>query len=129
MIKLKDILKEDGTDTPTGPSKADVHYKVNHPVLTILTIQDDKSGFSHNRGTTRMQIVFGMKSSGMGQMMDPDKLMRDASIIAMDICKKLENYNTSYNSGRPIQKDDNIIVPVRVEHWTGDWYERFGKWW
>jgi hypothetical protein len=32
----------------------------------------------------------------------------------------LENYNTSYNSGRPIQKGDNIIVPVRVEHWTGD---------
>jgi hypothetical protein len=28
-----------------------------------------------------------------------------------------------------MQKGDNIIVPVRVEHWTGDWYERFGKWW
>ncbi len=118
---LQDNFKNKLKEESTGPSKADVHYKINHPVLTILTIQDDKSGYSgSNRGTTRMQIVFGMKSGGMGQMMDLDKLMRDASIIAMDICKKLENYNTSYNSGRPIQKDDNIIVPVRVEHWTGD---------
>jgi hypothetical protein len=61
-----------------------------------------------------------MKSDGMNQMINSDKLMRDASIIATDICKKLENYNTSYNSGRPIEKGDNIIVPVRVEHWTGD---------
>jgi hypothetical protein len=121
MIKLKDILKESPMDAPTGPSKADVHYKINHPVLTILTIQSDKSGFSgSNRGTTAMQIVFGIKSDGMGQMMDPDKLMRDASIIARDICGKLDNYNTTHNSGRPIQKDGNIIVPVRVEHWTGD---------
>jgi hypothetical protein len=118
---LQDNFKNKLKEESTGPSKADVHYKINHPVLTILTIQDDKSGYSgSNRGTTRMQIVFGIKSGGMGQMMDLDKLMRDASIIAMDICKKLENYNTSYNSGRPIQKDDNIIVPVRVEHWTGD---------
>jgi hypothetical protein len=118
---LQDNFKNKLKEESSGPSKADLHYKINHPVLTILTIQDDNSGYSgSNRGTTRMQIVFGMKSSGMGQMMDSDKLMRDASIIAMDICKKLENYNTSYNSGRPIQKDDNIIVPVRVEHWTGD---------
>jgi hypothetical protein len=120
MIKLKDILKEDDMGVTTGPSKADVHYKVNHPILTILTIKDDKSGYSHNRGTTRMQIIFGMKSNGMGQMMDPDKLMRDASIISSDICKKLENYNTSYSSGRPQQEGNTIVVPVRVEHWTGD---------
>jgi hypothetical protein len=117
---LQDNFKNKLKEESTGPSKADVHYKINHPILSIVTIQDDKSGFSGNRGTTRMQIVFGMKSDGMNQMIDSDKLMRDASIIATDICKKLENYNTSYNSGRPIQRGDNIIVPVRVEHWTGD---------
>jgi hypothetical protein len=120
MIKLKDILKEDTTDMPTGPSKADEHYKINHPVLTILEIQHDRGGFSSNRGTTRMQIVFGLKSVGMTYQFNTDKLMKDASIIARDICDKLENYNTSYNSGRPEQKEDTIVVPVRVEHWTGD---------
>lgn len=117
---FKNRLKESPMDAPTGPSKADVHYKVNHPVLTILTIQDDKSGFSGNRGTTSMQIVFGFKSSATNTMTNPEMLMRDASKIARSICDKLDNYNTSHNSGRPIQKGDNIIVPVRVEHWTGD---------
>jgi hypothetical protein len=120
MIKLKDILKEDNTDMPTGLSKADEHYKINHPVLTVLTIKHDKGGFSSNRGTTNMQIVFGFKSINIGGGFDNDKLMKDASIIARDICDKLENYNTSYNSGRPEQKENTIIVPVRVEHWTGD---------
>jgi hypothetical protein len=114
--KFKDKLKEE----LTGSSKADIHYKINHPVLTILTIQDDKSAFSGNRGTTRMQIVFGLKSPAINTMADPEMLMRDASKIALDICGKLDNYNTTHNSGRPQQQGNNIIVPVRVEHWTGD---------
>jgi len=117
---FKNRLKESPMDAPTGPSKADVHYKVNHPVLTILTIQEDKGGYSSNRGTTSMQIVFGLKSPTINTVTNPETLMRDASIIARDICNKLEDYNTSYSSGRPTQKGDNIIVPVRVEHWTGD---------
>lgn len=115
--KFKDKLKE----ALTGPSKADIHYKVNHPILTILTIQDDKSGFSgSNRGTTRMRIVFGFKSSPMDIDDNPDMIMRDASNIARDICEKLDNYNTTHNVGKPQKEGDNIIVPVRVEHWTGD---------
>ena len=113
---FKDKLKEEST----GPSKADVHYKINHPILSIVTIQDDKSGFSGNRGTSRMQIVFGFKSKSTDTTINSDMLMRDASKIARDVCSKLDNYNTSHNSGRPMQKGDNIIVPVRVEHWTGD---------
>jgi hypothetical protein len=120
MIKLKDILKEDDMGVTTGPSKADIHYKINHPVLTILTVQDDKSGFSGNRGTTSMQIVFGLKSIAINTMADPEMLMRDASKIARDICGKLDNYNTTHKSGKPQQQGNNIIVPVRVEHWTGD---------
>ena len=117
---FKNKLKEAPMIVPTGPSKADIHYKINHPVLTILTIQDDKSAFSGNRGTTRMQIVFGLKSPAINTMADPEMLMRDASKIARDICGKLDNYNTTHNSGRPQQQGNNIIVPVRVEHWTGD---------
>jgi hypothetical protein len=67
-----------------------------------------------------MQIVFGFKSPAINTMTDPEMLMRDASKIARSICDKLDNYNTSHNAGRPMQKGDNIIVPVRVEHWTGD---------
>jgi hypothetical protein len=117
---FKDKLKEEPMGAPSGPSKTDIHYKINHPILTILKIEEDKSGFSSNRGTTRMQIVFGLKSSPMNTMTDPEVLMRDASKISRGICEKLNNYNTDYFSGRPQQKDDTIIVPVRVEHWTGD---------
>jgi hypothetical protein len=120
MIKLKDILKEDNTDVPTGPSKADVHYKISHPTLTVLKIEHDKGGFSSNRGTTRMNIIFGFKSNTTDINGNSEMLLRDASKIARDICSKLDDYNTTHNSGRPEQKGNNIIVPVRVEHWTGD---------
>lgn len=88
--------------------------------MTILTIQHDKGGFSSNRGTTNMQIVFGLKSPAIESMTNPEQLMRDASNIARNICEKLNNYNTDYYPSRPIQKDNMIIVQVRVEHWTGD---------
>jgi hypothetical protein len=117
---FKNRLKESPMDAPTGPSKADEHYKINHPILTILKIQHDKGEFSSNRGNTRMQIVFGLKSTGIGNMPNPEIIMRDASNIARDICGKLDNYNTTHNSGRPQQEGNTIIVPVRVEHWTGD---------
>jgi hypothetical protein len=117
---FKNKLKESPMDAPTGPSKADVHYKVNHPVLTILTIQHDKGEFSSNRGTTSMKIIFGFKSDTVNAMTDSQTLMRDASIIARDICNKLDDYNTTHNTGRPQQEGNTIVVPVRVEHWTGD---------
>jgi hypothetical protein len=117
---FKNKLKESPMDAPTGPSKADVHYKINHPVLTILTIQEDKAGFSSNRGTTGMKIVFGLKSPAINKMTSPEALMRDASIIAREICEKLNNYNTDHFSGKPRQEENTIVVPVRVEHWTGD---------
>jgi len=117
---FKNKLKEAPMGMSTGTSKADEHYKINHPVLTILTIQHDKGGFSSNRGTTRMEIVFGLKSPAVNTMTDPEMIMRDASKIARDICEKLNNYNTDHYPSRPMQKDNTIVVPVRVEHWTGD---------
>lgn len=120
MIKLKDILKENESDTPTGPSKADEHYKLNHPVLTILKIEDDKRGYSSNRGTTYTNITFGFKSPAINNVTDPEMLLRDAEKIARELCKKWDNYNTDNHAGKPKQVGNTIVVPVRVEHWTGD---------
>ena len=117
---FKNRLKEAPMDAPTGPSKADVHYKINHPVLTILKIEDDKRGFSSNRGTTYTNITFGFKSSGIDTMTDPETLMGDAKKIARELCKKWDNYNTDNFAGNPKQVGNTIVVPVKVEHWTGD---------
>ncbi len=120
MIKLKDILKEDSTEIPTGPSKADEHYKINHPVLTVLKVEQDKRGFSSNRGTTYMNIIFGFKQTTIANMPDIEQLKKDASKIARDLCEKWNDYNTDHYSGKPNEVDNTIVVPVRVEHWTGD---------
>ena len=117
---FKNKLKESPMDAPTGPSKADEHYKINHPVLTILKIEDDKRGYSSNRGTTYTNITFGFKSPGIDTMTDPEMLMGDAKKIARELCKKWDNYNTDNFAGNPKQVGNTIVVPVKVEHWTGD---------
>ena len=117
---FRDKLKEAPMDAPTGPSKADVHYKINHPVLTILKIEDDKSGYSSNRGTTYTNITFGLKSPAINNVDSPEMFMSDAKKIARELCKKWDNYNTDNFAGNPKQVGNTIVVPVKVEHWTGD---------
>ena len=117
---FKDRLKESPMDKPIGPSKADEHYKINHPVLTIVKIEDDKRGYSSNRGTTYTNITFGYKDGGTMSMANLEGLLRDASNIARDLCKKWDDYNTDNYAGKAKAVGDTIVVPVRVEHWTGD---------
>ena len=107
----------------TAPSKADVHYKINHPVLTLLGIDRDKSGFSSVRASkTSMTMTFGLKS----QVDDIESLKMDARKIARTVCEMLDNYNTDHRPGTPLAvynsdlKKDVIVVPISVSHWTGD---------
>ena len=119
------LVKEDPMMSPviTAPSKADVHYKINHPVLTLLGIDHDKSGFSSLRASkTSMTMTFGLKS----QADYTQSLKMDASKIARTICEMLDNYNTDHSPGKPLAvydsdlKRDVIVVPITVSHWTGD---------
>lgn len=119
------LVKEDPMMSPTitAPSKADVHYKINHPVLTLLGIDRDKSGFSSLRASkTSMTMTFGMKS----QVDNIESLKMDARKIARNICEMLDNYNTDHRPGTPLAvynpdiKRDVIVVPITVSHWTGD---------
>ena len=64
-------------------------------------------------------MTFGLKSSDTN-MMDSASLMKDASKIAKMICDLLDNYNTDHYSGRPSQKENTIIIPIKVTTWTGD---------
>jgi len=120
MIKLKDMLKEDNPEVSTGNSKVDDHYKINHPALTILKIEDDKRGYSSNRGTTYTNVTFGYKDGGVMAKTNIEGLLRDASNITRELCKKWDNYNTDNFTGKAKEVGDTIVVPVRVEHWTGD---------
>ena len=121
---FKDKLKEAPMDVaPTAPSKADMHYKINHPVLTLLGIDRDKSGFSSLRASkTSMTMMFGLKS----QVDNIERLKMDARKIARTICEMLDNYNTDHRPGTPLTvynadlKRDVIQVPITVSHWTGD---------
>ena len=128
IVQVK-ILESNVNENPmmspsiTAPSKADVHYKINHPVLTLLGIDRDKSGFSSLRATkTSMTMMFGFKS----QVDNIESLKMDARKIARTICQMLDNYNTDYSPGTPLSvynpdiKQDVIIVPISVSHWTGD---------
>ena len=121
---FKDKLKESPMYVaPTAPSKADMHYKINHPVLTLLGIDRDKSGFSSLRASkTSMTMMFGLKS----QVDNIERLKMDARKIATTICQMLDNYNTDHRPGTPLAvynpdlKRDVIVVPITVSHWTGD---------
>lgn len=116
------LLKEDPTVSPsvTTPSKLDVHYKINHPVLTLLSIKQS-GGVSKSMSSSQSMMImtFGLKSSDTN-MMDSESLMKDASKIARMICDLLDNYNTDHYPGRPSQKENTIIIPIKVTNWTGD---------
>ena len=107
--------------TTAKSSKLDIHYKINHPVLTLLSV-NQLGGANQSMSSTQstMMMTFGLKSPGINTISDPEMLMRDASKIARMICDLLDNYNTDHFPGRPSQKDDTIIVPVKLTRWNGD---------
>ena len=116
------LVKENPMISPTiaTPSKLDVHYKINHPVLTLLSIkQSGGESKSMSSSQSIMIMTFGLKSSDTN-MMDSASLMKDASKIAKMICDLLDNYNTDHYTGRPSQKENTIISPIKVTTWTGD---------
>lgn len=117
------LIKENPMANPNikGQSKLDIHYKINHPVLTLLSVnQLGGANQSMSSAQSTMMMTFGLKSPGINTMSDPEMLMRDASKIVRMICDLLDNYNTDHFPGRPSQKGDTIIVPVKVTTWTGD---------
>jgi hypothetical protein len=106
--------------TISASSKLDAHYKINHPVLTLLSIkQSGGESKSMSSSQSMMIMTFGLKSSDT-TMMDSESLMKDASKIARMICDLLDNYNTDHYPGRPSQKENTIIIPIKVTTWTGD---------
>ena len=108
------------SSTIATPSKLDAHYKINHPVLTLLSIkQSGGESKSMSSSQSIMIMTFGLKSSDTN-MMDSASLMKDASKIAKMICDLLDNYNTDHYTGRPSQKENTIIIPIKVTTWTGD---------
>lgn len=117
------LVKEDPMMSPviTAPSKLDAHYKINHPVLTLLSIQQS-GGETKSMSSSQsiMIMTFGLKSRDINTKTNPEMLMRDASKIARTICDLLDNYNTDHYPGRPSQKDNTITIPIKVTTWTGD---------
>lgn len=117
------LIKENPTmdSNITGLSKLDKHYKINHPVLTLLSIQQS-GGQTKSMSSSQsvMIMTFGLKSPSIDTMPNPDMLMRDASKIARMICDLLDNYNTDHYPGRPSQRDNTITIPIKVTTWTGD---------
>lgn len=116
------LVKENPIMHPaiSAPSKLDAHYKINHPVLTLLSIQQSGGESKSMSSSQSMMIMtFGLKSSDT-TMMDSESLMKDASKIARMICDLLDNYNTDHYPGRPSQKENTIIIPIKVTTWTGD---------
>lgn len=105
----------------TGLSKLDSHYKINHPILTLLSIQQS-GGETKSMSSSQsiMIMTFGLKSRDINTKTNPEMLMRDASKIARTICDLLDNYNTDHYPGRPSQKDNTITIPIKVTTWTGD---------
>ena len=116
------LVKENPMISPTiaTPSKLDAHYKINHPVLTLLSIkQSGGESKSMSSSQSIMIMTFGLKTSDTNSM-DSESLMKDASKIAKMICDLLDNYNTDHYTGRPSQKENTIIIPIKVTTWTGD---------
>ena len=116
------LVKENPMMHPaiSAPSKLDAHYKINHPVLTLLSIQQsDGESKSMSSSQSIMIMTFGLKSSDT-TMVNAESLMKDASKIARMICDLLDNYNTDHYPGRPSQKENTIIIPIKVTTWTGD---------
>ena len=116
------LVKEDPMMSPTisASSKLDAHYKINHPVLTLLSIkQSGGESKSMSSSQSIMIMTFGLKSSDT-TMVNAESLMKDASKIARMICDLLDNYNTDHYPGRPSQKENTITIPIKVTTWTGD---------
>lgn len=116
------LVKEDPMMSPTisASSKLDAHYKINHPVLTLLSIkQSGGESKSMSSSQSIMIMTFGFKSFDTNRM-NTESLMNDASKIATMICDLLDNYNTDHYPGRPSQKDNTITIPIKVTTWTGD---------
>jgi hypothetical protein len=106
--------------TISASSKLDVHYKINHPVLTLLSIkQSGGESKSMSSSQSIMIMTFGFKSFDTNRM-NTESLMKDASKIARMICDLLDNYNTDHYPGRPSQKENTITIPIKVTTWTGD---------
>ena len=117
------LIKEDPMMSPTisASSKLDAHYKINHPILTLLSIKESGSeSKSMSSSQSIMTMTFGLKSPGIDTITNPEMLMRDASKIARMICDLLDNYNTDHYPGRPSQKANTITIPIKVTTWTGD---------
>jgi len=116
------LVKENPMMNPSidTPSKLDTHYKINHPVLTLLSIQQS-GGESKSMSSSQsiMIMTFGLKSSDT-TMVNAESLMKDAIKIARMICDLLDNYNTDHYPGRPSQKENTITIPIKVTTWTGD---------
>lgn len=116
------VIKEDPMISPaiSASSKLDAHYKINHPVLTLLSIkQSGGESKSMSSSQSIMIMTFGFKSFDTNRM-NTESLMKDASKIARMICDLLDNYNTDHYPGRPSQKDNTITIPIKVTTWTGD---------
>ena len=116
------LVKENPMMNPaiSSPSKLDAHYKINHPVLTLLSIQQSGGESKSMSSSQSMMIMtFGLKSSDT-TMVNAESLMKDASKIARMICDLLDNYNTDHYPGRPSQKENTITIPIKVTTWTGD---------
>ena len=116
------LVKENPIMHPaiSAPSKLDAHYKINHPVLTLLSIQQSGGESKSMSSSQSMMIMtFGLKSSDT-TMVNAESLMKDASKIARMICDLLDNYNTDHYPGRPSQKENTITIPIKVTTWTGD---------
>jgi len=116
LIKENPMVDSDITEL----SKLDKHYKINHPVLTLLSIQQSGGATkSMSSSQSLMIMTFGLKSFNTNRM-NTESLMKDASKIARMICDLLDNYNTDHYPGRPSQKDNTITIPIKVTTWTGD---------
>lgn len=117
------LVKENPLMNPAidKPSKLDTHYKINHPVLTLLSIkQSGGESKSMSSSQSMMIMTFGLKSSDVNNLGNSEVLMRDASKIARMICDLLDNYNTDHYPGRPSHRDNTITIPIKVTTWTGD---------
>ncbi len=93
---------------------------MEHPILKIKEIKEDKSGYFGNRGNSKITIIMDFKSLDAANNIDGEELLRDASKYAKVLCNKWDNYNTDHRTGKPQRVGDEIIIPISVSHWTGD---------
>jgi hypothetical protein len=93
---------------------------MEHPILKIKEINEDRRGYFGNRGSTKITLTLDFKSPESADTMDEESIIRDSYNFVNSISKKWDNYNTSHRTGTPQRVGDQIIVPVTVSHWTGE---------